>query len=72
MFSKKAAAYYQIARCNRMLVYVNQTTQHHIPEDRNCNTHHENLKTHKYKKHYTLCVTVRLGEAVPQKWGKAL
>jgi len=41
-----------------MLVYVNQTTQHHIPEDRNCNTHHENLKSHKYKKLYKLCVTV--------------
>jgi len=56
-----------------MLVCVNQTTQHHIPEDHNCNTHHKNLKSHKYKKHklYVTILKCKIGVTVPQKWGKA-
>jgi hypothetical protein len=58
IFPKKAATYCQTTWCNKMLVYVNQTTQHHIPEAHNCNTHHKNLKSHKYMKLYKLCVAV--------------
>jgi len=55
-----------------MLVYVKQTTQHHIPEDCNCNTHHKNLKWHKYRNIINFVLlywNVRLGVAGPQKWG---
>jgi len=42
----------------RSVIHLHQVIQHHIPQDSNLHSHHqENLKSHKQKQHYSTQLT---------------